>query len=279
MKLFLEENKSLDEDIKIIQLHSLGILKELIKIFDEHNLTYYLSGGTLLGAVRHKGFIPWDDDIDISMPREDYENFLSISSETLDKRYFVQNFKTDNEYKYYITRVLDRNYDIEEIRTKKRTNPAVDILPLDGSPNNILARKVHFLKCMSLRYLISLCNRKIIDMKRRRNIIERILVNTLRFIPFERFLDEYKLKTLLDHSLKKYSMQSSDYSGCLMGAYRTKQMVPTEWFGENKVYQFENLNLSGPENFDCYLRQMYGDYMEVPKVKDITSKLHYRIIK
>lgn len=269
----------MEDDIKIIQGYSLGILKVLIEVFEKNNLTYYLSGGTFLGAVRHKGFIPWDDDIDISMPREDYDKFLSISNDCLDKRYFVQNFKTDRQYRYFITRILDTKFEVEEIRTGKKTNPAVDILPLDGAPNNPIFRKIYYTKIMGLRYLISLANRDIIDMKRKRKSIEKILVNILKFIPFEKIVNEYKIKIYLEKCFKKNCMKSSIYSGCLMGAYRTKQMVPTEWFGNNKTYQFESLDLVGPEMYDKYLKQMYGEYMEIPNNDVITSKFHYRILK
>ena len=266
-------------DIQIIQNKSLGILKELVKVFKRNDLTFYLSGGSFLGAVRHKGFIPWDDDIDISMPREDYECFLKNYSQELSNNLFVQNFESDTSYRYYITRVLDSSFNIEEVRTGNVTHPAVDILPLDGSPNNSLLRFLYYKKIMFFRYMISMSNRDIIDNSRKRGGFERIVVFFVRKIPFEKILNEYKLKKILDRNMKRYLMKDSLYSGCLMGAYRVKQMVPTKWFGYGKLYKFENMELNGPENFDAYLKQMYGDYMEIPDQSTIESKIHYRIKK
>lgn len=269
----------INKDIKIIQNKSISILKELVKLFEENNLTYYLSGGSFLGAVRHEGFIPWDDDIDLSMPRKDYEYFLSHCSSELSDNLFVQNFETDPQYRYYITRVLDLSFNIKEIRTDRMTHPAVDILPLDGSPNNSFLRYFYYKKIMFLRYMISLSNRDIIDVNRKRGFFEAAVVYVVRKIPFEKILDEYKLKKILDKNMKRHLMSNSLYSGCLMGAYRVKQMVPTQWFGYGKAYKFEDMSLNGPENYDAYLKQMYGYYMEIPDLSDIESKIHYRIEK
>lgn len=268
-----------NNDIQIIQNKSIEILKELVQVFENNNLTYYLSGGSFLGAVRHQGFIPWDDDIDISMPRKDYDFFLKQCSQELSDNLFVQNFETDTKYRYYITRVLDSSFNIEEIRTGNITHPAVDILPLDGSPNNDFSRYLYLKKIMFLRYMISLSNRDIIDVNRKRGVFESAVVSVVRNLPFERVLNEYKLKKILDRNMKKYIMSDSLYSGCLMGAYRVKQMVPTKWFGRGKDYQFENMKLNGPENYDAYLKQMYGEYMKIPDQSTIDSKIHYRIKK
>ncbi|MDN6268528.1 MAG: LicD family protein [Tetragenococcus koreensis] len=268
----------MENDMKVIQNKSLVILKQLIKIFEENGLTYYLSGGSFLGAVRHEGFIPWDDDVDISMPRRDYELLLNELSDKIPDNLFLQNFKTDPQYRYFITRVLDLNFNVEEVRTGEITHPAVDILPLDGSPNNKMHRKLYFKLMMLNRYLISLSNRDVIDLKRERGFFESIVVNIARKIPFEKILRSYNLKLRMEKTMKKYSMEESEYSGCLMGAYRLRQMVPTSWFGKGKFYNFEGEMLRGPVNYDAYLTQMYSDYMTFPDLSKIESKIHYKLV-
>ena len=131
---------------------------------------------------------------------------------------------------------------------------------------------------MLYRFLISGINRDIIDDKRKRNLIENSVIKIVKKIPFEKFLDAYKLKNKITRQMSKYKMADSDYSGCLMGAYRIKQMVPTEWFGETETkYQFENLSLNGPKDYNDYLTQMYGEYMLIPDMSQIDSKIHYKI--
>lgn len=269
----------MDKDIRVIQQKSLYVLMELIGLFEKYQLTYYLSGGTFLGAVRHKGFIPWDDDIDISMPRKDYDLFVNNIYKELPEYIKIQNFKTDSTYKYFITRVLDTEMYVEEIRTKTLTHPAVDILPLDGSPNKKIFREMYFIKIMIIRYLISISNKDIIDIRRNRGTVEKIVIWLVKKTPDLKFLNDYKLKLYLEKNMKKYEMNESQYSGCLMGAYRTKQMVPTKWFGKGKKYLFEGSYLNGPDRHDEYLKQMYGDYSRVPDAEEILSKVHYKILE
>ena len=88
--------------LREIQLFELQMLKDVVKVCDDNNITYIISSGTLLGAVRYGGFIPWDDDIDIDMPLPDYKKFLKIAQRELGEKYFVQNYKTDKSKRNYI---------------------------------------------------------------------------------------------------------------------------------------------------------------------------------
>lgn len=266
-------------DIRKIQMADLNLFKSLIKIFEKHNLTYFLSGGTFLGAVRHEGFIPWDDDIDISMPRKDYEKFLGLYLDELPKHIEVVNFHIDPEYKYYITRVLNTDVNVREIRTGDVTNPAVDILPLDGAPNNLLIRNWYYFKIMTLRALISLSYRDNIDQARKRSTFEKLVIRIGLLIPINKMFNPHELKMRLDKEMQKYKMENSKYSGCLMGAYRTNQMVPTEWFSDGNKYKFEDIEVNGPKNYEGYLTQMYGEFMKMPSQEKIKEKNHYELLK
>ena len=133
------------ENIRILQQVDLEIVKEVVKICDAHNLKYYMLGGTMLGAIRHKGFIPWDDDIDLGMPRDDYEKFLEIAETELPETYKVVNYRNTPEYQYYITRILDTDTKVEEERIgneNRYTHASIDIFPIDGTPNNAIARVI-----------------------------------------------------------------------------------------------------------------------------------------
>ena len=126
-------------NIKVLQTEELKVMKIIKEICEKENIRYFMIGGTLLGAIRHSGFIPWDDDVDLAMPRKDYERFLEVSNKYLPSNIFVQNFRTDDKYRYYITRVLNKNILVEEKRFIGVDTPqayaSVDIFPIDGSPN------------------------------------------------------------------------------------------------------------------------------------------------
>ena len=101
-------------NLRKLQLTELDILKQIVKICDENSLTYYISGGTFLGAVRHKGFIPWDDDIDIAMPRTSYEKFADLADEKLPKKYKYINFKNDKTAKICFARVENSEVKVKD---------------------------------------------------------------------------------------------------------------------------------------------------------------------
>ncbi len=271
----------MNNNIRILQLEELKMMKIVKEICENENLTYFMIGGTLLGAIRHNGFIPWDDDVDLAMPRDDYEKFLKVAGNYLPKSMFIQNFRTDKKYRYYITRLLNKNVFVEEKRFIGADTPqayaSVDIFPIDGSPNEYIFRKIHYLRIMARRFLISLCYRDTIDKERKRSKIEGILLSLLTKIPFEKMLNQNTIKENLDKQLKKYNVDSSIYCGTIMGAYRIKEMVPRYMFGTPQIYKFEDDYFYGPELVDDYLKHMYGDYMKLPP-KD-QQKTHYVNIK
>lgn len=267
----------MDNNIRTLQLEELKMMKIVKEICEKENLTYFMIGGTLLGAIRHNGFIPWDDDVDLAMPRKDYERFLEVSNKYLPSNIFVQNFRTDDKYRYYITRVLNKNILVEEKRFIGVDTPqayaSVDIFPIDGSPNKKFFRNIHYFRVMIRRFLMSLCYRDTIDKERKRSKMENLLLNILIKIPFERIISPNKIKESLDKLLKKYSMDNSLYSGTIMGAYRIREMVPTVMFGNPKLYKFEDDTFYGPELVDDYLKHMYGNYMKLPPKEQ--QKTHY----
>lgn len=267
-------------NIEKIHEVDLNIVKEVVRICEEEGLIYYMSGGTLLGAVRHHGFIPWDDDIDLAMPRDDYEKFLKIAPKLLPENIQIVNYRTDTKYQYYITRVRDIDTVVEEIRIGndyRYTNASIDIFPLDGTPNSLWKRKIYFFRVMTHRALMSLCYKDSIDRSRKRGKVEKIFLAFMEKLPIEKIFDPYKEKCKIDKMMRRYKVDESDNIGCLMGAYRTNQIVPKCYFGKGKMYQFETITLRGPELYDKYLTQMYGDYMKLPPKE--FQKVHFKILE
>lgn len=267
-------------NIELLHQVDLNIVKQVIGICAKYNLKYYMLGGTMLGAIRHKGFIPWDDDIDLGMPREDYERFLEVAQSELEPNLKLVNYKTDPNYHYYITRILDTETKVEEERIgneNRYTNASIDIFPIDGTPNNSILRKIYFFRVLYHRALMSLCYKDSIDRKRPRGKAERLLLWIMERVPVEKMTNPYKQKEKIDKLLKSQKVKGSIYIGNIMGAYRTKEIVPASFYGEGKMYPYEDIELCGMEKYDEYLTWTYGDYMQLPPEEK--RKTHFKILE
>ena len=277
-----EVSKKKITPLRKLQLTELEILKKVIKICEEEKLQYYLMGGTFLGAIRHKGFIPWDDDIDISMPREDYEKFYKIADRKLPKGLIYKNFLKGNEKTIYFSRVEDTNVKIkDESAIKHRTrNSWIDIFPLDGMPNNVIIRQFHKLRLLYRRLLLQYSQFSTIvnqDLPNR-PLHEKILIKVGKFFNFEKLLDTKKCLIKLDKAIRKYDYSKSKYVANFMGAYKFKEMFKKEIYDNYTQYQFEDIKAYAPKDYDTVLTQMYGDYMTPPKEAD-QNKHHSKVIE
>ena len=267
-------------DIKIIQDKILSILKEFINICEENNLTYYALGGTLLGAVRHQGFIPWDDDIDIGMPREDYEKFKKIASNVLPENYKFLSEDTLN-YKKAFSVIRDdstkiiMNYSKEELVESLW----IDIFPLDGMPSNVLKKKIHSLRYLNARMMVQLSqfNSLVNQKKENRPFIEKIIIAFANAVNIEKIISFTWAQKKYLQTIKKYSFKE-DFAGNYTGAYKLRVIVPSDYFGEPVSLEFEGIDLSCPSEYKEYLVAIYGEnYMQLPP-EDKRNQHHYKII-
>lgn len=267
-------------DIKIIQDKILSILKEFISICKDNNLTYYALGGTLLGAVRHKGFIPWDDDIDIGMPREDYEKFKKIASNALSDNYKFLSEDTSN-YKKAFSVIRDdstkiiMNYSNEE----QEESLWIDIFPLDGMPSNPLKKKYHSYRYLYTRMMVQLSqfNSLVNQKKENRPWFEKVIIRIANVVKIEKVVSFSWAQKKYLQTIKKYSFNEG-FAGNYTGAYKLREIVPSDYFGQPVLLQFEDLKLSCPHKFREYLTAIYGaDYMQLPPEEKRVFH-HYEII-
>lgn len=268
------------KNIDLLHEADLEIVKEVVRICDENGLMYYMLGGTMLGAIRHKGFIPWDDDIDLGLPRKDYEKFLEIAPKLMPNHLKLVNYKTDPDYHYYITRILDTETKVIENRFAsegKYTNVSIDIFPLDGSPNNSLLRKIYCTRLMVHRAMSSLANKALMDVNKKRKWKEKLLFDFMRLFPTDKMFNFYNQLNKCDKLLKKYPMSESLYTGNMMGAYKVRELVDTSWYGEDVFYDFDGIKLRGFKEYDKYLTQLYGDYMKLPP--EDRRRIHFTIVE
>ena len=256
-------------DIRDIQKVELEILKSFKDICEEFNLTYYLSGGTFIGAVRHQGFIPWDDDVDVAMPRKDYNEFLKVAQEKLPNKYQLIHYTKGEGVIHHMIKIENSTYQLMDCTASspRTVNVWIDIFPLDGLPNNYLLKQIHCFKLLALRALFkySLFD-TIVDCRiEDRPWYEKILFLIGTKIKFDKILDPYRRMKAIDKCLSRYDFYESKYIMNFMGSYKFKSIMDREKiYAEGAKYSFEGIDFNAPKNYDLYLTQIYGDYMKLP---------------
>jgi len=229
---------------------------------EENGLRYYVIGGTMLGAIRHNGFIPWDDDIDIAMPRKDYVAFLEKYSNGLQHPYAVEYPNNDNkDYPYLYSKIYDtRTLLIENKRHLVKRGVFIDVFPLDGIGETYESAIANYARIYRKIHLhdMSVCafstNRK---WYKNLSIILGRLMSPLFFT--ERYLNN-KITNLCCQK----DFDESQYVGNLVGNWGYREIMPREFFGMPTKYQFENITVYGVEKPHEYLIALYNDYMKLP---------------
>ncbi len=252
------------EILRNIQLIQLDILLEIDRICKEHKIKYFLSSGTLLGAIRHRGFIPWDDDIDIDMMRPDYERFLEIAKKELSSDLFIQNYITDKYCLNLGFSKVRKNGTIHESEGQRHLTRhkgiSIDIFPIDVVPQNHLKRKfhkqvisfIHKLNSMKLKY--NFYNEKLI-----RKII--IILGSIFLLP----IPVVYLGSIMEKAMKFYGNSNSTLvSNTYSKNYYDVCTFNKEIYGEPILIEFEGYKFPVPEKWKTYLENIYGDYMELP---------------
>lgn len=234
-----------DKELKNIEL---DILKYIKFICDKEGLDYYLAYGTLLGAVRHKGFIPWDDDIDIFMPRKDYERLLNLD---LSSEYKILSCRNTLDYIYEFAKIVDTHTVLKEcnVQNIKELGVYVDIFPLDGLP------KMYNWHLGILWILTKI----------------RILTSYIKYPFFKKigFLSPNVIAQIINKILSKYTWDESDKILSIEGGFN--EIFDKKIFDKGKQLEFEGELFNVPYLYDKYLKQCYGDYMKFPpKEKQIT---------
>lgn len=243
-------------DLQQTQFH---MLAAFISACDRLGLKYYLLGGTLLGAVRHHGFIPWDDDIDVGMFRADYEIFIAEAQKLLPAHLFVQTFRTDPEYPQCFAKLRNSNTTfIETTSSKKRINHGVylDIFPLDYFPERSLpARALSFVKTL-LAYRLGL---EYYTPEQSSETPKQKCFSRIARAFFPTMQSVLRTMDMLYRSVPASAMVCN-----YCGAWGEREIVPAKWFADGVYGQFEGLSVRLPTEYDKYLTNIYGDYMQLP---------------
>ena len=263
----------LDEYKKIL----VDILIEVDDFCRQNNIHYYLTGGTLIGAVRHKGFIPWDDDIDISMFRDDYDYFIK-NFQPKSESIKVLSLYNDTDYNYPFAKVVDNKVGLlEDMPGAVEIGAYIDLFPLDYFAGTTYSEAKRFLnKIQRLKWKR---NFKIIRFERRRKLYKNILL----FIGkcFTVFTNRRKISEKIDMTVKSKANKNCPYVGVIVNAtYGYGEIVNKELYDSTVDLEFEGHKFEAPIGYDKILTSLYGNYMELPpeekRVSHHSFKCWYR---
>jgi lipopolysaccharide cholinephosphotransferase len=251
------------EILKKLHIKQVEILDYIVDICSKNNLSYFLAGGTLLGAVRHKGFIPWDDDLDITMPRKDYNIFMDICTKESSSKFVLHCGKVDSKYFLEFSKVRNR-YTIFEQDFEQGYNYEfnkgvfVDIFPLDN------ARKAHSL-LQDIQAVIVKSIRKIIESKNNFFFGKKILLKKITGKLFF-FVSTSTLLKFMERIMQLNKDESSEYFVALGSPYLLKknETIEKKRYFPVKELEFEGKLYKVPNDYDYILKELYGDYMKLP---------------
>ena len=254
------------EEFRRMQLVQIPLIQEVDRVCRKHDIRYTISCGTLLGAVRHKGYIPWDDDADITMLREDFEKFRKVAGEMDPEIAFYQDHYNDPEYLWEYPKVRRTGTTFVRVgqeHIKCKTGVAIDIFPLDDVPKSVIGQILQDIDCLFLRKIL----------------YARVGAVNSRGITrlWYKFLSLFSVEHVYKR-VEKYASKSSNSSpnrvrlllfksfGKLYTRHPLKERysMPKEWFLNRAEYEFEGQKFYGIEDYDAFLKYMYDDYMTLP---------------
>ena len=256
-----------DEELKRIQSLELAALKELIRICEAKNIDYFLIDGAAIGAVRHHGFIPWDDDIDVGMTRENYRRFLQEAPAVLSDRYYLQTPYNGKNSPYFYSKLRVNGTRFVEYCNRKldiHDGVYIDICPFDEVPDKEIANMIHFHTCQLLIHLFvwrqspELSAPPVGVKGRVRSSIRSVMHYALKLIPYD------MLAYALEAETTKHNGTGQEAFAFLHYPKRKVDYIKKEELFPLRSERVEKIGVNLPGDTDAYLKRHYGNYMELP---------------
>lgn len=264
------------EQLEKIQMHELDILEEIKRVCEENNISWFTVGGTTLGAIRHEGFIPWDNDIDLGMLREDYDKFMEIAGKQLKKGYVLQHFSTDKNTPTYFAKVRKDGTKFAQYSNKSlkiHHGVFVDIMPYDSVPEDVIQRRKYNKKVKLWHELYKakmmwVASKPLFTSKRTFfNTCTRFILHTLLLPCPKKVIFSKMEKTIRKYNGTDTNMISSRGIP-VFECFKADIFPPRE-------HKFENTSVMVPKDSHRVLTIQYGDYMKLPPEEKRVSHLPY----
>ena len=246
-----------------VQQVILSIFKEIDAICRKHGIPYFAIGGTCIGAIRHQGFIPWDDDLDIAIPIEHFDRFLEIAGRELPDSLYVYTGDQTRHYHYVWAKVCDKRtafIEASEYRYEDAYKGIfVDVMPISGVPAEPRKQKVFVKRLYCYNYLNGLARFPIDASARGLNRLSKVVIKAIcSLMPMGYFSKKYL------RILKKHPFQSAEYTGYTWSSNLGKLVFPVSWFSDGVDMAFEDTAIRCPSDYHRYLTAQFGDYMTPP---------------
>lgn len=249
-----------------LQNKLLDLMKWFHNLCEKENLVYFAQGGTALGAVRHKGFIPWDDDLDVGMPRNDYEKLRKITNEVNknDTQYYIEFPGENKDFVYPYCKIYDKTTTlIENTRYKTKRGVYIDVFPIDGIGNTYDESVINFKRVD--KKINFLCT-KICALRKNRAVYKNVAILLSRCIP-DFIVNHIKLIKGIEKESMRFSYESCEYVANLCGNWHEKEIIKKEWIGQPLLCDFEDTSIYILEDSHAYLTNLYGNYMQLPPLE------------
>lgn len=263
------QNESIDILAEKIHTRLLSMMKELHQICVKNDITYYIIGGTALGARRHQGFIPWDDDVDIGMPRPDYERFSKLTKDKFPEYLEMRWYKNTKNSPFQFIKLIDNRTTLKEVQYNNYLEGLyIDIFPLDGT------REDSFLEKMRRRNIWILHTMVIVKCAttKKKGIIKKFSASIIKT------MDLQWLHNQLEKNLIKVTYNNSFLIANFLGAWGKREIMDKKLFGNPTLYKFEDTFFYGPEKIDEYLTKLYGDFMTPPPPEKQVFRHEYPLL-
>lgn len=256
--------------ISKLQQCELIIANELKRICEENNIQFFLVAGSMLGAVRHKGFIPWDDDMDFGMTRENYEKFLSVCATSLNSEFELLNWDINEDFPFSYCKLCLKGTCVKESFSSQKVNTGIfiDIFPFDNVPDSFWGMITQCLSVYLFRRMLWLKKKYGKDIKNN-GVLSKFKYYVAFY--FASFFNSEFLKKCLDNALKKHNNTSSAYLFMDSQYSYSRNIIKKEWLQRMGEYIFENNSFPGFVDYDQYLTHLYKNYNELPKEEDRTN--------
>ena len=233
-----------------------------------NSLRYYLYFGTLIGAIRHHGYIPWDDDIDIIMPREDYEKMIRLMGDESHIQFGLVEFRCQKEYYLPFAKIVSKNTILKErVIPDYDIGVYIDIFPLDKLPSSLLhAKAIRFENKVFTRLL----QLKVYPKHSNKFVPRDIIRWLIKPVPIQALL-----RIIHKNSIRYAGDKNTNYVSNIVWPTYKNEILLDEWFSGTELADFEGYHFNIPKDYDKILRSLYGDYMKLPPVESRVNKHHF----